>query len=213
MKNAVENKSANGGKVFTRVVFLMAQDPYTYLLEPIAVFPDLYLDEAKKLWVSYMHDGQHGACLKHFALNDCLVPSSKHLKAVAALKDELEHLKEPYVLTVLDAAEWKKENAVLAKQLMKNAKHYETAEEETDAGRCSEVEEKKDVQADFFDRLFDDDFAETKKTIASIFDEELGDIAADIDKDYSDIPDDLVYPPMVVGNEPNLMADLKVCAA
>ena len=212
--NAVENKSAKCGKVYTRVVFLMAQNPYTDLWEPMALFPDLYWDEAKKENVSYQHNGQHGPCCKAFALLDCKVPSKKQMKAVLRLKNELEHLDEPYVLTVLDAAEWMEQNADLAREYARNSKHYEQAEEEQAAMPQTDTADKRDEQMDFLNALLDDGFSETTKAISELFDEEFGELSADSDNDYSDLDDDeLLYPPTVVENEPNLMAELQARVA
>ena len=47
--------------------------------------------------ISYQHCGQHGR---------------QHLKAVERLKYELEHLEEPYALTVLDSNEWAKSKVI-----------------------------------------------------------------------------------------------------
>ena len=102
----VEQKAK--GTIYTNVVFLMAQNPYTDMWEPMAYFPDLYWDIEKKMNVSYMHDGQHGPCCEAFALLDCIAPKKQHMRAVERLKIELEHLDEPYALTVLDSAEWVK---------------------------------------------------------------------------------------------------------
>lgn len=94
------------GTIYTKVVFLMAQNPYTDMWEPMAYFPDLYWDVEKKMNTSYMHNGQHGPCCEAFALLDCIAPKRQHMKAVERLKCELEHLDEPYSLTVLDSDEW-----------------------------------------------------------------------------------------------------------
>lgn len=214
MKNAVETKSANGGKIYTRVVFLMAQNPYNGFWEPMALFPDLYWDEEKKENVSYQHIGQHGPCCKIFALLDCKVPNKKQAKSVQRLKYELEHLDDPYVLTVLDSAEWMAQNADLAREYEKNAKHYEQTIEEQAEMPNANTGTVTDEQMDFLDKLFDDGYGETEKAISELFDEEFADLAANDGADDSYIDDDeLLYPPMVVGNEPNLMAELKVCAA
>lgn len=96
------------GKTVANVVFLMAQNPYTDLYEPMAYFPDILWDEDRRNHMSYMHDGQHGPCCEAFALLDCIAPNCKHRKAVAALKKELEGI--GYVLTVLDSKAWLESN-------------------------------------------------------------------------------------------------------
>lgn len=113
------NGKNNGGKVFTRVVFLMAQNPYTDRWEPMALFPDIDWDMNGNK-TSYMHNGQHGPCCEAFALLDCIAPRRHELAAVARLKAELESLPEPYVLTVLDSAEWIKSHGERAKELDRN---------------------------------------------------------------------------------------------
>jgi hypothetical protein len=136
------------------------------------------------------------------------------MKSVQRLKNELEHLDEPYVLTVLDSAEWMAQNAGLAREYAKNSKHYEQAAEEQVAIPQPVTEEERYEQMDFLNALLDDGFCETQKAISELFDEEFGELAADSDKDYSDLDDDeLLYPPMVVGQEPDLMAELKARAA
>lgn len=92
------------GKVFARVVMLMAQNPYTDKWEPMAYFPDMDWDWAGKNKASYMHDGQHGPCCEAFALLECKVPQQRDMKAVAALAAELRD--RGYVLTNVDAAEF-----------------------------------------------------------------------------------------------------------
>jgi hypothetical protein len=78
----------------------------------------------------------------------------------------------------------------------------------------TDTADKRDEQMDFLNALLDDGFGETQKAISELFDEEFGELAADADKDYSDLDDDeLLYPPMVVGQEPDLMAELKARAA
>ena len=105
------------GKVFTRVVFLMAQNPDNDRWEPMAYFPDINWDIDGKNKMSYMHNGQHGPCCEAFALLDCIAPRRQHLAAVARLKAELESLDEPYALTVLDSEEWLKSNGKRAKEI------------------------------------------------------------------------------------------------
>ena len=97
--------ATKAGKIFTKVVFLMAQNPCTDMWEPMAYFPDINWDMAGNK-TSYMHNGQHGPCCEAFALLDCIAPKKQHLRAVERLKAELESLPEPYVLTVLDSEEW-----------------------------------------------------------------------------------------------------------
>ena len=214
MKNEVANKSSNGGKIYTRVVFLMSQNPYTDRWEPMALFPDLYWDVEKTENVSYLHVGQHGPCCKAYALLDCKVPNKKHEKAVLRLKEELESLKDPYVLSVIDSAEWMKQNSDLAREYEKNSKHYEQADEEQKEDRMKASGGETIEQMEFMDKLFDDGFNETKKIISEIFKEEFGDLFDDSEKDYSDLDDEeLLYPPMVAGSVPDLLAELKARAA
>ena len=198
--------NAKSGKTFTRVVFLMALNDENYY-EPMAVFPDMYWDEAQTCWVSYQHEGQHGACCKAFALLDCIAPRARDKRGVERLKAELENLDEPYALTVLDSTQWLKENADLARQYEKNAKHYELQEE----GCSRTTQPPEQIEQMTFDNLLDDGFDKIKQEIAAMFDEEFADITKDMDKDYSDIPDELVYPPMVVGA--TLADELKARAA
>lgn len=115
------NNNNNGntimGKTFTRVVFLMAQNPSTDRWEPMAYFPDIDWDHSGNK-ASYMHDGQHGPCCEAFALLDCIAPKRQHLAAVARLKSELYN--QGYVLTVLDSEEWIKSNGQRARELDRN---------------------------------------------------------------------------------------------
>lgn len=149
MKEAVENKTATSGKTYTRVVFLMAQNPDTDRWEPMAYFPDLYWDAEKKTNVSYMHNGQHGACCEAFALLDCKAPTWQHKAAVARLKKELEHLDDPYVLTVLDSAEWLKSKGERAAVLDSNVRNLtQTTANEDEKGKVIPVQE------DFLDSLY-----------------------------------------------------------
>lgn len=115
------------GKTFTKVVFLMAQNPSTDMWEPMAYFPDIDWDMAGNK-TSYMHEGQHGPCCEAFALLDCIAPRRQHLKAVARLQAELENLSEPYALTVLDSEEWLRSNGKRRVALARNVK------EATDTG-------------------------------------------------------------------------------
>lgn len=94
------------GKVHTRVLFFMAQNPYTDRWEAQAYFPDLNWDYEGKMKVGYSHNDQHGPCCEAFILEECKVPKRHDMAAVARLKDELEHLAEPYSLIVMDSAEW-----------------------------------------------------------------------------------------------------------
>lgn len=106
------NRNNAHGKTFTRVVFFMAQNPDTDRWEALAYFPDIPWDIEGRNMTSYMHNGQHGPCAEAFIYEDCRIPSNKFDKAaVARLKNELEHLTDPYVLEVLDSAEWLKGNA------------------------------------------------------------------------------------------------------
>lgn len=111
MKSTNTNNGTATGKVFTRVVFFMAQNPDTDRWEALAYFPDLPWDGMGKNMTSYMHDGQHGPCAESFIYEDCKAPANKFDRAaVARLKDELEHLPEPYALTVVDTNEFLAEN-------------------------------------------------------------------------------------------------------
>ena len=111
--------NGKNGKVFTRVVFLMAQNPNTDRWEPMAYFPDIDWDMSGNK-ASYMHEGQHGPCCEAFALLDCIAPRRQHLAAVARLKAELENLPDPYVLTVLDSEEWIKSHGKRKEELDRN---------------------------------------------------------------------------------------------
>lgn len=109
--NTINNSNGIKGKVFTRVVFFMAQNPDNDRWEALAYFPDIPWDVDGRNKTSYMHDGQHGPCAESFIFEDCKAPSNKFdLAAVRRLKDELEHLDEPYALTVVDTNEWLAEN-------------------------------------------------------------------------------------------------------
>ena len=110
------NNKQNGA---VKVVFLMAQNPNTDRWEPMAYFPDVpWGFSGNKM--SYMHNGQHGPCCEAFALLDCSAPKKQHIAAVASLKEELEHLPDPYVLDVLDSAEWIKSKGEKRKELDRN---------------------------------------------------------------------------------------------
>ena len=111
--------NGKNGKVFTRVVFLMAQNPNTDRWEPMAYFPDIDWDMSGNK-ASYMHEGQHGPCCEAFALLDCIAPRRQHLAAVARLKAELENLPDPYVLTVLDSEEWITSHGTRKEELDRN---------------------------------------------------------------------------------------------
>lgn len=109
------------GKTFTRVVFLMAQNPDTDRWEALAVFPDIAWDIEGKNWMSYMHIGQHGPCAPAFVFEDCRAPSNKYDFAdVKRLKAELENLDDPYVLEVLDTKTWLAENSARAAVIRDN---------------------------------------------------------------------------------------------
>ena len=115
------NTNGNGnatGKVFTRVVFFLAQNPDTDRWEALAYFPDIPWDIEKKNMTSYMHNGQHGPCAESFIFEDCKIPANKFDKAaVRRLKEELENLDEPYALIVVDTAQWLNENAARAEEV------------------------------------------------------------------------------------------------
>lgn len=98
--------TATVGKIHTQVVFLMSQNPDTNMWEPMAYFPDLNWDYEGKSKQCYTHTEQHGPCCEAFALIDCRVPHKREMASVGRLKEELETLAEPYVLTVLDSVEW-----------------------------------------------------------------------------------------------------------
>ena len=109
------------GKTFTRVVFLMAQNPDTDRWEPMAYFPDIPWDYEGRNMTSYMHDGQHGPCAASFVFEDCRAPSNKYdYAAVKRLKAELESLDDPYVLEVLDTKTWLAENSARAAVIRDN---------------------------------------------------------------------------------------------
>ena len=118
---AMNTNTNNGnamGKVFTRVVFFMAQNPDNNRWEALAYFPDIPWDITKKNMISYMHDGGIAPCAESFIFEDCKVPSKKFgLAAVRRLKDELEHLDEPYALTVVDTKEWLASKAARAAEV------------------------------------------------------------------------------------------------
>ena len=121
MKATDTNNGKATGKVFTRVVFFMAQNPDTDRWEALAYFPDIPWDVEKRNMTSYMHDGQHGPCAESFIFEDCKAPTNKFDKAaVARLKNELEHLDEPYALTVLDTKAWLAEQAACAAEVKDN---------------------------------------------------------------------------------------------
>lgn len=110
--------NVNKGKVFTRVVFFMAQNPCNDRWEALAYFPDIPWDVDGKNKTSYMHDGQHGPCAEIYVFENCKVPSCTcDLAAVRRLKEELENLDEPYALTVVDTKEWLAENRERAAEL------------------------------------------------------------------------------------------------
>lgn len=113
--------NTKNGKTFTRVVFLMAQNPDTDRWEPMAYFPDIPWDIDGKNMTSYMHDGQHGPCAASFVFEDCRAPSNKYDNAaVNRLKAELENLDDPYVLEVLDTKTWLAENSARAAVIRDN---------------------------------------------------------------------------------------------
>jgi hypothetical protein len=176
----------------------------------MAFFPDLYWDAEKKENVSYMHDGQHGPCCKAFALIDCISPRKVHTKAVENLKSELASV--GYSLTVLDSQEWLNENKHIAREISRNIKIYATGDEGYSNGRCSQNDMTSDETSTLLGQFLDDGFAETKKEISAIFDDEFGDLSADVDKDYSEYDDELTYPPMVLDGN-NLLDQLKDVAA
>lgn len=116
--NTINNSNGSKGKVFTRVVFFMAQNPCNDRWEALAYFPDIPWDVSGKNKTSYMHDGQHGPCAEAFIFEDCKAPTNKFdLAAVRRLKDELENLDDPYALTVVDTKEWLSENSERAAEL------------------------------------------------------------------------------------------------
>lgn len=116
--NTNTNNGTAKGKVFTRVVFFMAQNPCNSQWEALAYFPDIPWNNYSKNKTSYMHEGQHGPCAESFIFKDCKIPANKQdLKAVARLKSELEHLDEPYALTVVDTAEWLAANKARAEEV------------------------------------------------------------------------------------------------
>ena len=115
------NTNTKTGKIFTRVVFFMAQNPFTDQWEALAYFPDIPWDYEKRNMTSYMHEGQHGPCAESFIYEDCKAPSNKYDRAaVRRLKDELEHLEEPYSLTVIDTEVWLNEHKERAAEIRDN---------------------------------------------------------------------------------------------
>ena len=111
--------TTNNGKVVTKVVYLMAQDPETDRWEPMAYFPDLPWSNGRTdVKTSYMHKGEHGPALDSFVLLDCKVPSRQHMAAIARLHKELEE--RNYMLTVLDSAEWMASKGTRRKELDAN---------------------------------------------------------------------------------------------
>ncbi|MBO6031710.1 MAG: hypothetical protein J6Q22_09575 [Prevotella sp.] len=112
------NNGTATGKVFTRVVFFMAQNPDNDQWEALAYFPDIPWDKYGKNKCSYMHVGQHGPCAESFIFEDCKPPkSNRDMAAVARLKEELENLEEPYALTVINTDEWLAANKVRAAEI------------------------------------------------------------------------------------------------
>lgn len=118
MNTNMMNKNGTQGKVFAKVVFLMAQNPNNDRWEPMAYFPDIDWDCFGKNKASYMHNGQHAPCCEAFALLDCIAPRKHEIAAVARLKAELNA--QGYVLTVLDSAEWLASKGERAKELDRN---------------------------------------------------------------------------------------------
>ena len=109
--NNTNISNGSKGKVFTRVVFFMAQNPDTDRWEALAYFPDIPWGSDGRNMTSYMHNGQHGPCAEAFIFEDCKAPSNKFdLAAVRRLKEELENLDAPYALTVVDTNDWLAEN-------------------------------------------------------------------------------------------------------
>ena len=116
--NTINNSNGGKGKVFTRVVFFMSQNPDNKRWEALAYFPDIPWDSDGRNMTSYMHNGQHGPCAEIYVFENCKVPSNKcDLAAVRRLKEELENLDEPYALTVVDTKEWLAENSERAAEL------------------------------------------------------------------------------------------------
>ena len=116
--NTINNSNGGKGKVFTRVVFFMSQNPDNKRWEALAYFPDIPWDSDGRNMTSYMHNGQHGPCAEIYVFENCKVPSGKcALAAVRRLKEELENLDEPYALTVVDTKEWLAENRERAADL------------------------------------------------------------------------------------------------
>lgn len=96
--------NGNGGKVFTNVVYLMAQNPLTDRWEVMAYFPDISWDGSENMKASYMHNGQHGPCHDAFALLDCIAPKKCYENSVKKLHNELKE--QGYILKVLDSQVW-----------------------------------------------------------------------------------------------------------
>lgn len=107
--NQNQNQTPANGKCFARVVFFMAQNPYTNRWDPLAYFPDIPWDGDSKNMTSYMHEGQHSPCCDAFLFENCKAPSPRDRKAVERLKSELWDV--GYVLTEVDTKEWLKGKA------------------------------------------------------------------------------------------------------
>ena len=114
------NTTANNndkGLTFTKVVFLLAQNPDNDRWEPMAYFPDIDWDmQGNK--ASYMRNGQHGPCCEAFALLDCRAPRRHELAAVARLQAELRTI--GYVVTPLDPKAWLESKATRRVELDRN---------------------------------------------------------------------------------------------
>lgn len=117
-KNTNTTANNNGkGITFTKVVFLMAQNPDNDRWEPMAYFPDIDWDmQGNK--ASYMRNGQHGPCCEAFALLDCRAPRRYELAAVARLQAELRTF--GYVVTPLDPKAWLESKAARRVELDRN---------------------------------------------------------------------------------------------
>lgn len=109
MMDAIDVKP---GRVFTRVVFFMSQNPDSKQWEPMAYFPDLTWDRAGRYRTCYMSAWGHGPCADAYLYEDCKAPGGKlEWAAVDRLKSELETLAMPYELDVVPAENWLEDHA------------------------------------------------------------------------------------------------------
>lgn len=117
------------GKTYAKVVFLMQQDLETDRWQPMAYFPDLPWNGYSGNKTCFTFKDGHAPCCEAFALLDCKAPQEQHFSAVAKLKRYLESEPAPYVLTVLDAAEWLKSNGERRKEIDRNIFNAHTVQD------------------------------------------------------------------------------------